>query len=445
MADDLAGNEIVADPRRYLCARLGDVLAHLREPERLAVEVRRDDRLRHQAGLRPVDGERRAARLGPARLEHDAREPEHARVAVPLEGGAPLELTLVERDGPAETALVRRHGRVVLDAADDEAALDPEEAERVHPDDLHSLRLQRLDQHVPQLQRAVSLDPELVAELRRVAEPRHEDRDAGDLDVLAKAIVGEGGIGEILVRQRLQQVPAPRPLEAEVRRPVGEIADADRGRLGQPREDLVVAVVRTAEADVLGRGIPPHDGAVVDHLAVLVAKGAVGDLARLELRDVARDDAVDQVECARSVEVDLAQHREVHQPGRLPNRAVLLERIRDLQWRPVAEEIHPVVRQCLQPRVEGRLLAHANSSSPPRVAAASGTGGASDSQTSSVSSRSSSAPWWPEVLIASSYMVTSFGQQTTKWSSAPRATASSIRCSLGRRAPSAFSSFIQIR
>jgi ACT domain len=39
---------------------------------------------------------------------------------------------------------------------------------------------------------------------------------------------------------------------------------------------------------------------------------------------------------------------------------------------------------------------------------------ASDSNTSSDSSRSSISPWWPDVLIASSYMVTSLGQATTK-------------------------------
>ena len=40
----------------------------------------------------------------------------------------------------------------------------------------------------------------------------------------------------------------------------------------------VVAVVGAAEADVVGR--PQHDGAVVDHLPVLVDERAVGDLAR---------------------------------------------------------------------------------------------------------------------------------------------------------------------
>src|SRR5207237_5607754 len=95
----------------------------------------------------------------------------------------------------------------------------------------------------------------------------------------------------------------------------------------------------------------------------------------------------------------------------LANRPVLLHRVGHLQRRPVAEEIHPFVRQGLQPRVERRLLAHACASSPPTAA---GTERFSDSQTSSVSSRSSISPWWPEVLIASSYIVTSFGQQTTK-------------------------------
>src|SRR5439155_22211730 len=158
-------------------------------------------------------------------------------------------------------------------------------------------------------------------------------------------------------------------------------------------------------------GGPPHDRAVVDHLAVLVAECAVGDVAGLELRDVACDDAVDEVERTRAVEVHLPQHREVHQAGRLANRSVLLERVGHLERRPVAEEIHPFVRQRLQPGIEGRLLAHACSSSPPTAAE---TERSSDSQTSSVSSRSSISPWWPEVLIASSYIVTSFGQQTTK-------------------------------
>ena len=79
-------------------------------------------------------------------------------------------------------------------------------------------------------------------------------------------------------------------------------------------------------------------------------------------------------------------------------------------------------------------------------AAATATGSsASDSSTSSDSSRSSISAAWPDVLIASSYMVTSFGQATVKRSIPPSATASSIRFSLGRWASSRFSSFIQMR
>src|SRR6202011_175867 len=102
---------------------------------------------------------------------------------------------------------------------------------------------------------------------------------------------------------------------------------------------------------------------------------------------------------------------EVHQPGCLAHRAVLLLRVGHDRRRPVAEQVHPVVRQRLQARVERGFLAHGASS---RSATATAAGRSSASSTSSDSSRSSSAPWCPEVLIASSYIVTSFGQATTK-------------------------------
>src|SRR6266446_2941641 len=167
MSDDLALHGVVPDASRDSRAGLVSLLAHLGEPEGLAAEVRRDDRLRYEPHLCAVDGQRRPARIVAARFEHDAREPERSRCAVTLEAGAALELSLVERDRPAESALVRGHGRVVLDAADDEAPFDPEEVERCHPDELHSLRLRRLDKRVPEIQRTLPIDPELVAELGR--------------------------------------------------------------------------------------------------------------------------------------------------------------------------------------------------------------------------------------------------------------------------------------
>ena len=117
-------------------------------------------------------------------------------------------------------------------------------------------------------------------------------------------------------------------------------------------EEVEVAVVRTAEADVVRRA--HHHGAVVDHLAVLVAERPVPDLADAELRHVARDDAVDERERAGAGDVDLAQHREVHQRRRLAAGAVLLERVRDDRRRPVAEQVHPLVRHRLQAGVERR-------------------------------------------------------------------------------------------
>ena len=75
-----------------------------------------------------------------------------------------LELALGEVDRPAEPAFVRRDRGVVLDPADDEAALDPEEIERDHADQLHALRLARGEERVPEVERALAVDPELVPE-----------------------------------------------------------------------------------------------------------------------------------------------------------------------------------------------------------------------------------------------------------------------------------------
>src|SRR5207245_10417471 len=91
------------------------------------------------------------------------------RLAVALEPFPAANLRLVERHGPTEPAFVRGHSGVVLDAADDEAALDPEQVERRHPDHLHPERGAGVDQGVPQLDCTRTVDPPLVGELGGVA------------------------------------------------------------------------------------------------------------------------------------------------------------------------------------------------------------------------------------------------------------------------------------
>src|ERR1700680_3169424 len=112
-------------------------------------------------------------------------------------------------------------------------------------------------------------------------------------------------------------------------------------------------------------------------------------------------------------DVVLPQHAEVHEAGGLADRPVLLQRVGDHRRGPVPEEVHPLVGQRLQPGVERSLLAHFGSSSCSAPAPASGAR-SSASRSSSEISRSLISPWCPEVLMASSYMVTSFGQATTK-------------------------------
>src|SRR4051794_41831810 len=122
MLDDLARYVAVADARRDRSAgRLRELLRHLREPERLAAEMGRDDRLRDEADLGAVDRELRAARVVAARLEHAARQPQPRPVAVALEAGAAADVRLVVGDGPPEPAPARRPRRVGAAAAHDEA------------------------------------------------------------------------------------------------------------------------------------------------------------------------------------------------------------------------------------------------------------------------------------------------------------------------------------
>jgi hypothetical protein len=301
-------------------------------------------------------GARRSARGRAAGREHDARQPHVAGLLQAQESGFPLEVVLAEVDRPPETALEGRDGLVVLDAADDEPALDPEQVERVHTDELHALGGQRVDERVPQLECPTGLNPELVAELRRVAEPRHEHRDAGNLDVVAESVIGKRRIRDVPVRERLEHHATERALKAQVRGLVGELPHLDAGRGGPGGEDLVVKVVRAAKAHVIRR--EHRCRAVVDHEPALVAERAVRDLARSQLWEVAGEQRVKQIECALPGDVHLAEHGEVHEPGSGPHRAILFEGVGHHGRRRIAEQVHPLVGQRGEARVESRFFAH---------------------------------------------------------------------------------------
>src|SRR5689334_16421931 len=102
MLDDLPRDVTAADARRATGpGRARGVLRRLGAPPRPAVELRRHDRLRDEPDLRPVDGDRRAARFVAARLEADARETQRRRLAVPFETRPAADVLLVVGDRPA--------------------------------------------------------------------------------------------------------------------------------------------------------------------------------------------------------------------------------------------------------------------------------------------------------------------------------------------------------
>ncbi len=121
------------------------------------------------------------------------------------------------------------------------------------------------------------------------------------------------------------------------------------------REELVVAVVRAAESHRVGR--PDHAGAVVDHLPALIRQRPVRDPALRNTRQVARHDRVHELCGAGPRDVDLPQHREVHQCSRLAASAILVcRRCHDCRGQ-VSEEVHPLVSQGGEARIKGCLPA----------------------------------------------------------------------------------------
>ena len=137
--------------------------------------------------------------------------------------------------------------------------------------------------------------------------------------------------------------------------------------------------------------------------------------------------------------IDLPEHGEVHEARRLTNGAVLLRRVRDDRRRPVAEEVHPLVGQRLEARVERGLLAHACSFRRIRRdrdrlrLVTVGVEGLEDELGQLAELDLALVAGGLDRVLVHRHDP---GTATTKKSMPPSATASSIRCSLGRRAPS---------
>ena len=135
---------------------------------------------------------------------------------------------------------------------------------------------------------AAELDPQLVADVARVAGPGDVHRDAGDGGHPAPEVLE---VGPVFAGRRLEHLSGQAPLE-------GEGADLGRDVLDPHVEAGGVhdepPVVRLGRRPSIRGLVEPADRPVVDELAALVAPRRVVDLPDGELGRVPGDDPVDQ-------------------------------------------------------------------------------------------------------------------------------------------------------
>ena len=139
--------------------------------------------------------------------------PTRAAVALlALEREPADEIGLVEADEPPEAdlaravVLVRVHrvaGRRVVDLQEDESRLEPDDVEGEHPGRPDPVVAAGVHERFPERDRVLRRDPELVAEIARVAGPRDVDRH-----LLAAGLERRGAAPEVAqVAERCRRSP----------------------------------------------------------------------------------------------------------------------------------------------------------------------------------------------------------------------------------------------
>ena len=244
--------------------RLGRTIDRRRDRRR-QVLVRYSPSIPYQSSVRPT-----SRRFGPV------------AAASRRQRQLPDEVGLLEIHEPAQPELVRGvvllrvervAGRGVVHLEQDQPGLEPDDVERQHPGRPDPVRRAGVHQRVPDLDRALRGDPDLVAEVAGVAGPRDVDGDTRELRCgVAGSSRGPANVSPVAASSTAR---ANGPWSA-----TAAIASVSSSTwTSRPRAFSVepaVLRIRGGPA-VLGLG-QAMDGAVVDDLAVLVAPRRVVDL-----------------------------------------------------------------------------------------------------------------------------------------------------------------------
>src|SRR5688572_991502 len=267
----------------------------------------------------------RARRL--VALDVEPHEPVARALLLLLEERATaVETGLAEVHEAPEVELERRAravrhdrlvGRVEIHLGLDEPRLDARDLERVRAHRADAVDPALVEQRVPQPERLRRVDPQLVAEVAGEAGARH--RELGALKLEEPDLEGLQVL-HARAADRLQHGAAGRALQREAGDVVRVLDDGDVEAEGVARQPVELAFLRAEAVDAF---LQVEDGAVVDHLAVVVAPDAVADPAGLDPGDVARDQPVEECERVGAGDQVLGHRRQVEHRAGVPDRGIL--------------------------------------------------------------------------------------------------------------------------
>ena len=204
---------------------------------------------------------------------------------------------------------------------------------------------------VPQRQRNIGGREKLVAEVAREAGPGN-----GDLVTLMVETCQLEGLKGLDTGKPcgVEHRKAGRPLQSQRGKRLGFLVDRHVeaiGAVGQPGQVALLA----AEAKIRLR--QPEQGAVIQHMAVIVAPGRILDPSGLQLAHVAQRQAIEETFGIGSAYAVFDHRRDVEQGRRGADREIFELVVENRVRRLVARPGIPVVggRQRLDARMERRL------------------------------------------------------------------------------------------
>ena len=298
-------------------------------------------------------------------LDRQADEaPGRAAGTLGRERPAAVEGAFLRAHRPGEVELVRRGllildqcsvGRMVIDVEHHQSRLDAGEVQGPHPRGRDPMRGAGLDQCVPQGGGLGCLDPDLVAEVPRVAGARDRDGDVAHRGLYEPKVLERGEVGG---RDLREHGARERPLDRKRPDPLRDVLDQD---LHSDRVHRQPAQGRIGAGKAERAFVESADGPVVDHLARDVAPRRIEHLADAKLRDVTRHHAIEQARGVTPGDPVLVERRDVDERGRVTDRGVLAVRMRIVRARhlvtgPAAPGLGAHQRRGAG--VEGRRLQH---------------------------------------------------------------------------------------